>query len=77
MYGFLQWQFGEIAFLNRMAITFGVILLLMTIITILKPLKEPVILPKRTDIDLTPTPQLIWLGGAVIFVTLILYAIFW
>lgn len=60
-----------------MAITFGVILLLMTIITILKPLKEPVILPKRTDIDLTPTPQLIWLGGAVIFVTLILYAIFW
>lgn len=77
MYGILQWQFGEIAFLNRMAITFGVILLLMTIITILKPLKEPVILPKRTDIDLTPTPQLIWLGGAVIFVTLILYAIFW
>jgi SSS family solute:Na+ symporter len=77
VYGFLQWQFGEIAFLNRMAITFGVVLLLMTIITLVKPLKEPVQLPKRTDIDLSPTPQLIWWGGAVIFVTLILYAIFW
>jgi len=77
VYGFLQWQFGEIAFLNRMAITFGVILLIMTVITILKPLKEPKQFPKRTDIDLTPTPQLIWIGSAVIVVTLILYAIFW
>ena len=58
VYGFLQWQFGEIAFLNRMAITFGIILVLMTIITIVKPLKEPKKLPKRTDIDLSPTPQL-------------------
>jgi len=77
VYGFLQWQFGEIAFLNRMAITFGIILLLMTVITFIKPLKEPVLLPKRSDIDLTPTPQLIWYGSAVILVTLVLYAIFW
>ena len=77
VYGFLQWQFGDIAFLNRMAITFGVLLLLMTVITMIKPLKEPIVLPKRTDIDLTPTPKLIWVGGAVILVTLILYVIFW
>ena len=77
VYGFLQWQFNEIAFLNRMAITFGVVLLLMTVITLLKPLKESVQLPKRTDIDLSPTPQLIWWGSAVIFVVLMLYAIFW
>jgi len=77
VYGFLQWQFGDIAFLNRMAITFGVLLLLMTVITMIKPLKEPIVLPKRTDIDLSPTPKLIWVGGAVILVTLILYVIFW
>jgi len=77
IYGFLQWQFGEIAFLNRMAITFGILLLLMMVITILKPLKEPKVLPKRTDIDLSPTPQLIWFGGAVVLVTLVLYGIFW
>ena len=77
VYGFLQFQFGEIAFLNRMAITFGVVLLLMSIITILKPLKEPKQLPIRKNIDLTPTPQLIWWGVAVIFVTLLLYVVFW
>lgn len=77
VYGFLQWQFGEIAFLNRMAITFGIILLLMTAITLIIPLKTPVQLPKRNDIDLTPAPQLIWLGASVIVVTLILYGIFW
>jgi len=77
VYGFLQLQFNEIAFLNRMAITFGIILLLMTIITLVKPLKEPVKLPKRTDIDMTPTPKLVWTGVSVILVTLILYVIFW
>lgn len=60
-----------------MAITFGIILVLMTIITIVKPLKEPMQLPKRDDIDLTPTPQLIWWGGAVVAITLVLYGIFW
>jgi len=60
-----------------MAITFGIILLLMTLITLWKPLKKPIELPKRTDIDMTPTPHLIWFGSAVIFVTLVLYAIFW
>ena len=77
VYGFKQWQSGEIVFFSRMAITFGIILLLMTVITIIKPLNEPKVLPKRTDIDLTPTPQLILWGGVVIFITLILHVVFW
>src|SRR3972149_2110236 len=77
VYGFLQWQFNEIAFLNRMAITFGVVLLLMTIITIVKPLKEPVKLPKRENFDMSPTPGILGVGLVVIAVTLILYLIFW
>ena len=77
VYGFLQWQFNEIAFLNRMAITFGIVLLLMAIITIVKPLKEPIKLPQRENFDMAPTPKLIGLGVAVIIVTLALYAIFW
>jgi SSS family solute:Na+ symporter len=47
VYGFLQWQFGEIAFLNRMAITFVVILVTMFVITKLKPLPEPRVMPVR------------------------------
>lgn len=77
VYGFLQWQFNEIAFLNRMAITFGIILILMTIITVVKPLKEPVKLPKRENFDMSPTPKLIGWGSLVIVATLALYIIFW
>jgi SSS family solute:Na+ symporter len=77
VYGFLQWQFNEIAFLNRMAITFGIILILMSIITIVKPLKEPIKLPKRENFDMSPTPSVLGLGLAVIAVTLVLYILFW
>ena len=77
IYGFLQLFFGEIAFLNRMAITFGILLLVMTLITTLKPLKQPVELPRRADFDMAPTPGAIWFGAGVIVVTLCLYVVFW
>jgi SSS family solute:Na+ symporter len=77
VYGFLQWQFGWIAFLNRMAITFVVVLVVMFIITKLKPLSEPKVMPVREDFDMRPTPAVVWLGIAVIAATLVLYAIFW
>jgi SSS family solute:Na+ symporter len=77
VYGFLHWQFGGIAFLNRMAITFVVILLVMFIITRLKPLSEPKVMPVREEFDMRPAPSVVWLGVLVIVVTLALYAIFW
>jgi len=66
-----------IAFLNRMAISFGVVILTMIIITITKPLTEPKKLPVREQFDMRPAPSVIWLGGLVIVITLALYAIFW
>jgi len=77
IYGFLQWRFGEIAFLNRMAITFGVVLLVMLIITLVRPLSEPKVMPTREDFDMRPAPSIVWLGGLVIVVTIALYIIFW
>jgi len=56
VYGFLQWQFGEIAFLNRMAITFVVVLLVMWIMTIINPLPQPKEMPVRKDFDMKPAP---------------------
>ncbi|MHC4617047.1 MAG: solute:sodium symporter family transporter [Planctomycetota bacterium] len=76
IYGFLQWQFGEIAFLNRMAVTFGVVLLVMLIITLARPLSEPKKLPVREDFDMRPAPSVVWLGILVIAVTIALYVIF-
>jgi len=77
IYGFLQWQFGEVAFLNRMAITFVLILIVMVVMTLIKPLSEPKVMPVREDFDMKPTPAVLWLGALVIIITLVLYGIFW
>lgn len=68
---------GQIAFLNRMAITFIIILVVMGSITMLKPLQAPKVMPVRKEFDMRPTPVVLWLGIAVIVMTLILYVIFW
>ncbi len=77
IYGFLQLQFGYIAFLNRMAITFVIILIVMGIITKLKPLAEPKVMPVREEFDMRPAPSVVWLGAIVIAITIVLYIIFW
>jgi len=77
IYGFLHWQFGEVAFLNRMAITFVIILIVMGIITKLKPLAEPKVMPVREEFDMRPAPSVVWLGVIVIAITIALYIKFW
>ncbi|MHC4396124.1 MAG: solute:sodium symporter family transporter [Planctomycetota bacterium] len=78
LYGFLQWQYGEkVAFLNRMAITFGVIVLVMSLIACVKPLPEPKVMPVKEDLDMSSSPLVLWLGGAVIVGVIVFYIIFW
>lgn len=77
IYGFLQWQFGHIAFLNRMAITFLILITAMAIITVVRPLKEAKTLPVKAGLDMHSSPAVRWLGGLVIILTLSLYLIFW
>ena len=77
VYGFLQWKFSSIAFLNRMAITLGIVILAMAIITIIKPLRKPKVMPVRADIDMKPPPLVIWLGGAVIAGVIAFFIVFW
>jgi SSS family solute:Na+ symporter len=78
IYGILFFAASNLAFLNRMAITFGVILALMALITWWRPLTQPVVMPERegfTDIRLASGVRRFGIG--VIVVTLILYVIFW
>lgn len=75
IYGFLQWQFGEVAFLNRMAVTFGVLVVLMTVITLVKPLKKPLNLPVRQAYDMSPAKSVLWIGIGIILLTVGLYLI--
>lgn len=73
--GLLVWA-RDIAFLNRIGITFAAIVVALALITLVKPLKEPVTMPVQKDFDLTPAPALKWLGPLVIVLTLALYVIF-
>lgn len=77
VYGLLQWRFGDMAFLNRMAITFVIDLIAMGLITAVAPLPAPKVMPVREEFDMRPAKSVVWLGGVVIAITLVLYAIFW
>lgn len=77
IYGLLHWQFGDIAFLNRMAITFGIISVIMSVITFIKPMEKPVVMPIREKFNMKPAPVVKILGAGVVIITLALYIIFW
>lgn len=77
IYGILLYSFTGIAFLNRMAITFVLILIIMGVITLFKPLAGQKEIPIREDFDMKPSRSVMWLGIVVIAVTLLLYALFW
>ncbi len=68
---------GEIAFLNRMAITFAFLIGVMGLITIFNPLSKPKKMPVKEGIDMKPAGSVIWLGGAVIAAVIVFYIIFW
>jgi SSS family solute:Na+ symporter len=68
IYGMLQWQLGDVAYLNRMLITFIAIVLIMAILTIVKPLKQARKMPVRSDMEMTSSP-LVLIGGLLILVT--------
>lgn len=70
-------QIVQIAFLNRMAITFIIIVIVMTVITLIKPLDKPVTMPERKEFDMQSTPAVKRLGAIVIGAVVLLYIIFW
>jgi len=67
----------SIAFLNRIAITFVIIFIVMGCITILRPLSELKVMPVKQDFDLKPAPLVLWLSGAVIVSVVAFYIVFW
>ena len=77
LYGALKVLAPNIAFLNRMAICFAVVLAVLAIMTLLKPLPEPVTLPVNPAMDMRTDHRTKIFGGAVVLLTLTLYMIFW
>lgn len=77
MYAILKMAIPSLAFLDRMALSFACVLIVMAILTAIKPLKEPKVLPHNAELDLKSSRSAKLFGVVVIAVTLILYAIFW
>jgi len=66
----------DIQFLNRMAICFGLCLLIMAIITAVKPLAQPIEFKKQSNLDLRSSNGAKIAGIVVVILTLILYVLF-
>jgi SSS family solute:Na+ symporter len=77
VYGFLQWQFGGIAFLNRMAITFVVVILVMSVISRIWPLENPVAMVQKNQYSLKPSGLVLSLGSIIIVAVILLYILYW
>ncbi len=78
VYGLLHFAaFDHICFLNKMAITFGVIVAVMGVITLICPLKQPVVLPVREGFNTKPAASVVWLGILIVVVVAGLYAVLW
>ncbi len=65
-----------IAFLDRMAICFGTVMIVMWLIGMIKPLPEPVVFKTNTNLNLTASAGSKTAGIVVVVATLILYVIF-
>ncbi|MCL2117248.1 MAG: sodium/solute symporter [Planctomycetaceae bacterium] len=65
------------SFLNRMAVTFVIVLIVMTVMTILWPNKDERTTDVTSKLDLRPSYLAMFLGVIVILITIALYVYFW
>lgn len=71
------WYADQIAFLDRMAICFFIVLIAGVILTLVKPMKIPVVMPVNDQIALETSPGAKLVGWGVVAATIALYVVFW
>jgi|GEM_PF-6502119 len=76
LYGLLLWLLPEVAFLNHTAITFAALIVVMGVVTAMRPLPVRVTFTTMSDIDLRPSRSAKWFGAVVTVVTVALYVYF-
>ncbi len=76
LYGVFKYTL-PVAFLDRMAICFGIVVAALTVATILRPLSQPVTLPVNARFDMTGSAGAKVWGVVVCAATVALYVIFW
>jgi solute:Na+ symporter, SSS family len=75
-YGALKLFVPELQFLNRMAVCFVLCLLVMAVITVLRPLAQPIEFKRQTAISLETSHGAKVAGIGVILLTVVLYVLF-
>jgi SSS family solute:Na+ symporter len=75
-YSTLKFAVPAIQFLNRMAICFALVLIVMSLITLAKPLTQPIQFEQKTNIELKTNKGAIIAGIVVVAITLVLYVLF-
>lgn len=68
--------FSEMAFLNKMALTFAVVVVAMGVVTACRPLAEPRKMPVNHDYDMKPARSVVLLGSAIVLTVVCLYMVF-
>ena len=71
------WYSPEMAFLDRMAVCFFIVLLTGAIITLVKPMRIPVVMPVNDKIEMETSRGAKMAGIGVVIATIALYAVFW
>jgi SSS family solute:Na+ symporter len=77
IYGLFQRFAQDLHFLIQVAITFWLVLMIMGLITFIKPLDKPRELPEREGIETKTAPEVKLAGGLVIAAVVVFYVIFW
>ncbi len=75
-YGLLKVAVPQLQFLNRMAVCFGLCMLVITVMTLIRPLPKPIEFERKVALDLESSPGARKAGIGVVVLTLILYVIF-
>ena len=77
IFGGLKVAVPSIAFLDRMAIAFFIVLGILTLMTVLRPKTDEDVVEHVPDIELVASRGAKWAGGLVVAATVALYAYFW
>jgi solute:Na+ symporter, SSS family len=76
VYGSLLWLLPEIAFLHHMAITFLVLIAVISAVTFIAPLQRTIIYPQVENFDDTTSPKVKIMGALLVLSVVVLYIIF-
>ncbi|MFW5951175.1 MAG: sodium:solute symporter family transporter [Gemmatimonadota bacterium] len=77
VFGGLKVALPSLAFLDRMAVAFFIVLAILTVMTLLRPKSDPDVLEHTPHIELTSSRGAKVAGAFVVAATITLYVIFW